>query len=117
MTKSCPRCGGPLERERRTLAERLYLKRVEECTRCHTRVRTWRVPMRDATLFLFSRFTHCIQCGTAKVRRLQARDRIDVVSRHPISLLFALTRAPFVHCNACRLQYHDWRRPEPPAAA
>jgi hypothetical protein len=44
-----------------------------------------------------------------RVRRIPARDRIDPMSAHPLSLLFALVGAPIYHCNACRHQYHDWR--------
>lgn len=113
MHTACPRCGGPLVREPRTSLQRLYLRRLDECRKCHRQVRTHRVPLGKASLFLFSRYTHCIQCGTPKVRRLPKRDQIDAVSKHPLSLLFALTAAPSVHCNACRLQYHDWRQPEP----
>lgn len=69
--------------------------------------------MRDAARFLLARHTHCIQCGTAKVRRLSRRDRIDRMSRHPLSLVFRLTGAPIVYCGGCRLQYRDWRMPEP----
>jgi hypothetical protein len=113
MPSSCPHCDGPLARERRRPVERLYLARIEACRRCGARVRTFRVPMANAVRFLASRHTHCIQCGTAKVRRLPARDHIDAMSKHPLSLLFQLTLAPIVHCGACRLQYHDWRLPEP----
>lgn len=117
MPSSCPRCDGPLSRERRRPFERVYLIKVEACRRCGARVRSYRVPMANAARFLFARYTRCIQCGTEKVRRLPARDRIDRMSKHPLSLLFQLTFAPIVHCGACRLQYHDWRKPEPVPAA
>lgn len=117
MTTECPRCGGPLARESRSALERIFLRRIDACRRCGRRVRTLRVPLGNASQFLFSRYTHCIQCGTWKVRRLAGRDHIDGLSMHPLSLLFGLTRAPYVHCSACRLQYHDWRRPEPRAEA
>ena len=65
--------------------------------------------------FVFSRHTHCIRCGTARVRRQVKRDRVDWVSKHPFRLLFRLTGAPCNKCDACRLQYYDWRSPVPPA--
>lgn len=68
-------------------------------------------------MFVGSRHTHCIQCGSMRVKRLPARDVIDATSMHPFSLLFHLTGAPIYHCNLCRLQYHDWREPEPQARA
>jgi hypothetical protein len=91
----------------------MYLRRIDECRVCHARYRTFRVPFSDASRFLFSRYSHCIQCGSKKVKRLAQRDRIDGLSKHPLSVLLGLTFAPLNHCNACRLQYHDWRRPEP----
>jgi hypothetical protein len=48
-------------------------------------------------------------CGNTRVRRLPARDRIDAMSAHPLSMLLGLFGAPIYHCNACRHQYHDWR--------
>lgn len=48
-------------------------------------------------------------CGNTRVRRIPARDRIDAMSAHPLSILFGLMGAPIYHCNACRHQYHDWR--------
>ena len=47
------------------------------------------------------------------VRQLNGRDQIDRVSVHPLSMLLALTMAPFYHCNPCRLQYHEWRPVHP----
>jgi hypothetical protein len=63
--------------------------------------------------FLFSRYSHCIQCGSARVHRLTKRDRVDSMSHHPFSVLQHITGAPVNKCIACRLQYHDWRRPQP----
>ena len=48
-------------------------------------------------------------CGNRRVRRIPARDRIDAMSAHPLSILLGLLGAPIYHCNACRHQYHDWR--------
>jgi hypothetical protein len=48
-------------------------------------------------------------CGTPRVRRLATRDRIDRMSINPLSVIAAALFAPIYHCNACRLQYHDWR--------
>jgi hypothetical protein len=49
------------------------------------------------------------------VRLLSERDHIDSRSAHPLSVLLGLTFAPFLHCNPCRLQYHDWRAVHPSA--
>jgi hypothetical protein len=71
--------------------------------------REWRKPFEATRTFAFSRCTRCIECGSARVRQLESRDRIDRMSRHPASLLMALTLAPIYHCSPCRLQYRDWR--------
>jgi hypothetical protein len=73
------------------------------------------VPFESVLHFALSRHTRCIQCGNLRVRRLPKRDRIDRVSAHPLSVLAGVLRAPFYHCNPCRLQYHDWRSPDPAA--
>ncbi len=119
MQTPCPRCGATLERTPRSLAGRVLFRRVLLCQKCGYRQRHWRVPFEASLTFLVSRYSRCIQCGSYRVRRLNARDQIDRVSAHPLSMLLALTLGPFYHCNPCRLQYHDWRsvhpsvRPEP----
>ena len=87
------------------------------CSKCGYRARTWRLPFEKTATFVFARYSRCIQCGSYRVRRLPGRDRIDSRSTHPLSVLLALTMAPFYHCNPCRLQYHDWRPVNPSAEA
>ena len=87
------------------------------CGRCGYRARAWRIPFEKTATFVFARYSRCIQCGSYKVRRLSGRDRIDPSSTHPVSVLLALTRAPFYHCNPCRLQYRDWRPVHPSVRA
>jgi hypothetical protein len=109
MATACPRCGNPLDRVHRSLAGRLFLRRVLRCNSCGFQLRKWRTPMAATRTFVFSRHTRCVQCGNPRVRRLQTRDRIDRMSRHPVSVLFGLFRAPIYYCNPCRLQYRDLR--------
>jgi len=117
MSNHCPTCGATLERVRRSLIGRLLFRKVQACGACGCRIREWRVPFEDALTFLFSRHTRCIECGSARVRCLATRDRIDRMSNHPFSVLCALGFAPIYHCSPCRLQYHDWRRADPAASA
>jgi hypothetical protein len=91
------------------LLERLTFRKVLRCAACRYRARQLRVPFESELTFVFSRHTRCIRCGSARVRRLSDRDRIDSMSSHPLSLLLALTFAPIHHCSPCRLQYRDWR--------
>lgn len=117
MQNTCPRCGASMDRVPRSLAGRAFFRRVLACSKCGVRQRQWRVPFESALTFLVSRYSRCIQCGGYKVRRLQGRDLIDRVSPHPLSVLLALTLAPYYHCNPCRLQYHDWRAVHPSVRA
>jgi hypothetical protein len=107
----CPTCTAHLTRVHRSLLERLVYADVHHCHRCNRRIRRWRSAADRSVQFLFSRQSHCIQCGTGRVQRLSKRDRIDSMSKHPFSLVLLLTGAPINHCPSCRLQYHDWRRP------
>ena len=109
----CANCGKHLTRTHRTLVQKLLYADIFRCTKCNRRVYRshWGPSMTLA--FALSPHSHCIRCGTTDVRRLKKRDRVDSVSRHPVSVLLALTGAPFNRCAGCRLQYHDWRRPDP----
>lgn len=109
MASGCPKCSFPLERQRRSLIERLLFRRLWVCRACGTQLRAWRLPLESTVVFLNSPHTRCISCGNARVKHLSSRDRIDQMSTHPISVVGGLFRLPLYHCNACRHQYHDWR--------
>jgi hypothetical protein len=96
-------------RMHRTAAQRILYSDVFRCTHCRTRTRRIRPGLSVPLAFYFSRFTHCIRCGSARIERLEKRDRIDSLSRHPFSNVLRLTGAPLKKCPACRLQYYDWR--------
>jgi hypothetical protein len=98
-------------RTHRTTVQKLLYADVLRCTKCGTRMKRLHSNLDASVSFFFSRYSHCIRCGTPDVDRLKKQDRIDSVSRHPASMLLALTGAPFNRCSSCRLQYHDWRRP------
>ena len=113
MSVPCPHCGGRSVRQHRTLFEHIYVRKVRVCEQCKERDREFRRPFESTIRFFYSRHTRCIQCGSTSVRRLPSRDRIDRMSSRPYSVLIALTGAPIYYCGPCRLQYHDWRSPEP----
>ena len=113
MASGCPKCSFPLDRQRRSLLQRLLFRRLFVCRACGTQIRAWRIPFEGTVRFVASPHTRCIACGQVRVRYLATRDRIDHMSRHPFSLVAALVRAPIYHCNACRHQYHDWRGVNP----
>jgi uncharacterized protein with PIN domain len=114
---NCPNCAKHMTRTHRTPVQKLVYSDIFRCTKCGHRLNRLHASLGATFTFAFSRHTHCIRCGTPNVHRLKKRDRIDSVSRHPASLLLALTGAPFNRCASCRLQYHDWRRPGRDAAS
>jgi hypothetical protein len=86
-----------------------------ECRKCGQRRRVVHRSLRVNARFFFSRYTHCIRCGTARVHRTAKADRIDSMSHHVLSIIQRLAGAPVNRCIACRLQYYDWRPPPPRA--
>jgi len=109
----CQNCGWELKKTHRTVFQKLLYSGAFVCPRCGLRTRRFRPRLRVTSIFVFSRYTHCINCGSARVHRLAKRDRVDTMSHHPLSVIQHLTFAPLNKCPACRLQYFDWRRPEP----
>jgi hypothetical protein len=105
----CGRCGYHLTRTHRLLLEKVIYSETYSCAKCGERVRRLRRQIDPAHVFLLSLHTRCVQCGSTRIERLKARDRIDPVSSHPFSQLLRLTGAPVNRCPACRLQYYDWR--------
>jgi uncharacterized Zn finger protein len=109
----CPKCGGDLTRRHRTLLQKIAYSDAFECRKCGARQRVVHRFVRVNARFFFSRYTHCIRCGTPRVHRTAKADRIDSVSNHVVSLMQRLMGAPVNRCIACRLQYYDWRPPPP----
>ena len=105
----CPDCGRRLERVHRNRAQKLLFSEIVRCHHCGRRISRFHGPLTTTAQFVSSPYTRCIQCGTHNVRRLTKRDRIDWLSKHPLSWLFRLTGAPLNKCDRCRLQYYDWR--------
>jgi hypothetical protein len=100
-------------RTHRTRLQRLVYSDVFRCSKCGQRSRRVHTSLAATLTFFFSRHTHCIRCGTERVHRMQKRDRIDSVSKNLASRLLHLSGAPLNKCIGCRLQYYDWRTPEP----
>jgi hypothetical protein len=111
----CPNCGRELKKTHRTALQKLLYSGAFVCPKCRFRMRRFRPTLRVNAIFVFSRYTHCINCGSSRVHRLSKRDRVDTMSHHVFSVLQHLTAAPLNKCTACRLQYYDWRPPKPVA--
>lgn len=105
----CPDCGTQLSRVHRSRVEKLLFSNVFRCERCARRLRrAHRVIHVDVTFYL-STYTRCIRCATPDVRRSARLDRVDSISRHPLSVVQRLFGAPINRCFSCRVQYFDWR--------
>ncbi len=104
-----------MARRRRSWFDKLLYSRVFRCSSCGRTKKTRRLFDRPGVRFVLATHTHCVRCGSVHVKRSRKRDHIDSVSRHPLSSLAALSGAPLVRCDACRLQYHDWRPIHPDA--
>jgi hypothetical protein len=100
-------------RGHRRAVQKLLYADVLRCMKCGYRLNRLHQVLHLNLAFLFSRDTRCIKCGTTNVRRMTKRDRIDTVSRNLASQLLHLSGAPLNKCVACRLQYYDWRPPQP----
>ena len=111
----CPHCSHHLVRSHRSLLQRLIYSEAYNCRKCGYVGGAMRASLRGTIDFLTSRHSKCIACGNLTVQRLSKRDRIDTMSKHPFSLALGLTLAPINRCPLCRLQYRDWRRPDPRA--
>jgi len=107
----CPNCGHRLMRTHRTTIQKLLFREALRCSHCGFRRKRLHPVIDVDRLFVFSRYTRCIRCGSTNIQRLSERDRIDSMSNHLFSRLFQLTAAPLKKCPSCRLQYYDWRPP------
>ena len=109
----CPNCGRDLTRRHRSLFQKVVYSDVFECRKSGLRPRVVHRFVRVNATYFFSRYTHCVRCGTARVHRSAKADRIDSVSKHVVSMVQRMSGAPVYRCVACRLQYYDWRPPPP----
>jgi uncharacterized protein with PIN domain len=107
----CAKCEGTLVRSHRGRFQNVVYSAVFRCRKCGSQVGQFHPSLLANCRFIFSRHTRCVRCGTDRVHRMAKRDRIDGISRHPLSLLLHLVAAPLNKCPGCRLQYYDWRPP------
>jgi hypothetical protein len=102
---TCPHCHRRLLHVRRTLFEKLWNTEMYACAGCRKRMGARRVSL----LFLFSKCTRCIECGSAEVARLVKPDRVDSFTTNPLGRVQRLLGAPVCRCSPCRVQFYDWR--------
>lgn len=109
----CARCGRHVNRAHRTYLEKLIYSDAYECHRCKHRTYRYHHWLYSNVRFVFSKYTLCLRCGTHKVYRIEKRDHVDHLSRHPLSWLQQIFGAPRNKCPFCRMQYHDLRPVHP----
>jgi DNA-directed RNA polymerase subunit RPC12/RpoP len=100
----CEKCGGRVRRVHRTFLERFSYMAIYECRDC------------EAEKFVARRYTYhfgphcrCPHCGTYRVTRLKAPDKIDSVHTGFLNYLERLAGGRLHHCRYCRVQFYDRR--------
>jgi hypothetical protein len=111
--QTCPKCDLRLLRVHRKLWEKLFYSNMYRCGGCERRSGEVHIGLLAQVRFIFSRYSHCIRCGSDAVQRLAKRDTVDGFSSHPLALAQVLLAAPVNRCSPCRLQFFDWRKPRP----
>lgn len=54
----------------------------------------------------------CPQCGSFRISKLRAPDRIDPMRSGFLNLMERLGHGKLYHCRFCRVQFYDRREPE-----
>jgi hypothetical protein len=100
----------------RTFAERFSYMAIYACKECENEEY---IPRRFR--YHFGPNARCPQCGTFRVVKLKAPDKIDPRYGGVLDLLERVAGGKLFHCRYCRIQFHDRRRtvtesePSPPA--
>jgi len=106
--RKCAQCGSELRRVHRTFWERFRYLAIYECKRCEREV----LVLRHYT-YHFGDACRCPKCGTLRVVKLKAPDRIDPMSAGLLNWFERLAGGNLYHCCYCRVQFFD-RRPLDP---
>jgi DNA-directed RNA polymerase subunit RPC12/RpoP len=84
--------------------ERLGYLAIYQCQRCHEEqvmLRRWRYHLGPAV--------RCPLCGSRRVTKLKAPDRIDPMRRGLLNWLERMANGKLYHCRFCRIQFYDRR--------
>ena len=100
----CEHCGGRVRRVHRTFIERFSYMAIYACRDCDTEKFYPRHYM-----FHFGPHSRCPRCGTFRVTRLRAPDKIDRLNTGLLNYLEQLAGGRLFHCRYCRVQFHDRR--------
>jgi len=105
--RKCAQCGSELRRVHRTFWERFRYLAIYECKRCEREV----LVLRHYT-YHFGDACRCPKCGTLRVVKLKAPDRIDPMSGGLLNWFERLAGGNLYHCCYCRVQFFDRRPPD-----
>jgi len=100
----CKHCGGRVRRVHRTFFERFSYMAIYACRDCDSEKLYPRPYM-----YHFGPLCRCPRCGTFRVTRLKAPDKIDRLNPGFLNYLERLVGGTLYHCRYCRVQFYDRR--------
>jgi hypothetical protein len=108
--RKCGYCGGSrLKRVHRTFVERFSFLAIYECRDCENEEF---IPRRYT--FHFGENVRCPRCGTMRVTKLRAPDKIDKMVTGFWNTFEKITGGnKLYHCCFCRVQFYDRRKLAP----
>jgi hypothetical protein len=108
--RKCGYCGGSrLKRVHRTFVERFSFLAIYECRDCENEEF---IPRRYT--FHFGENVRCPRCGTMRVTKLRAPDKIDKMVTGFWNAFEKITGGnKLYHCCFCRVQFYDRRKLAP----
>ena len=108
----CPQCPDSMAYVARTPVQRIVYSAACVCPRCGYRLSLYHRFIGTLFIndyrFIFSRYSHCIRCGSGSVGR---SNYADFLAKHPLGWIQRLIGAPMMECSSCGGGYFDWRSP------
>ena len=87
------------------MSERLSFLAIYECQDCENEES---VPRRYT--YHLGEYARCPRCGTYRVTKLKAPDKIDKMFTGPLNLVEKFMGGSLHHCCFCRIQFYDRRK-------
>jgi hypothetical protein len=110
----CPHPSSCQVRVSRHWLQRILYSEVYHCTACggHLGIhhRYLSALFVNNFRFIFSRYSHCVSCGSSAIDR---GGRAHLLSKNPLGWIQLLAAAPLRECSPCGRQYFDWRPARP----
>ena len=108
----CPQCPDSMECLARSPVQRIVYSAAYVCPGCGYRLSLYHRILGTLFInnyrFIFSRYSHCITCGSGSVGR---SNYADFLAKHPLGWIQRLIGAPMLECSSCGGGYFDWRSP------